>query len=68
MYQVPIDAEGELGVQSLVGKTETSGEAYLLQPLCVCVSVCVCVRSSSKDLVMLSETGIFGMWFSIASR
>ena len=56
MYQVPIDAEGELGVQSLVGKTETSGEAYLLQPLCVCVCVCVSVCLCVSVCGLLAKT------------
>ena len=46
--------KGNWGLRVLLEKqTETLGEARLLQPMCVCV--CVYVRSSSKDLVMLSE-------------
>ena len=53
MYPVPRDAEGELGAQSLVGKTDRNLGRSVPAPAYVCVGVYV--RSSSKDLVMLSE-------------
>lgn len=53
MYPLPRDAEGELGAQSLVGKTDRNLGRSVPAPAYVCVGVYV--RSSSKDLVMLSE-------------
>lgn len=53
MCLLPRDAEGELGAQSLVGKTDGNLGRSAPAPAYVCAGVYV--RFSSKDLVMLSE-------------